>query len=233
MARFPFIPKQAYWLIRGKDPQFPSVTHIFCGKHDLPGAVSPNTGRPLIQVLSLDLSDPRLELTSAPVPRLPLLMSFTCGIIADAPFLYRVFGDRVEILRHGTRDQGPDFPYPDYPDYFAPQRMMLSPVPAHIREAIEWGELSQSEDEAEYQKYEPILNGLWLRSDLRQVGGVPLGVQLISTWDCPHCTARMPIVAAISDDCTDPRGFTHNIGSQAVFAYCPHCSIVGAVVECD
>jgi hypothetical protein len=233
MARFPYVPKQAYWLMPGEDPQFPNATHIFCGKHDLPGAVSPNTGRPLIQVLSLDLTDPRLELTHAPIQRLPLLMSFTCGIIADAPFLYRILDGRIEILRHGARNQGPDFPYPDYPDSFPPQRMILSLVPEHIREAIEWGETPDSEDRPNAEQYASIWQELWLRSDLRQVGGVPLGVQLITTWACPYCAAQMPIVAAISDDCTDPRGFTDNAGSQTVFAYCPFCSIVGASVQCD
>ena len=54
--------------------------HVFCGPNNIPGAWCPNCDKPLLNILDLDTSDPRLELGTALPSSLPLLCCWTCNV---------------------------------------------------------------------------------------------------------------------------------------------------------
>jgi hypothetical protein len=72
-----------------------------------------------------------------------------------------------------------------------------------------------------------------------QVGGIPYLLQGsdYQTGDpdlcCPNCNAPMPLLAAIGNRCTDPRGISGNDFVQVLFHLCTAHSIVTAIQACD
>jgi hypothetical protein len=55
------------------NPAKSRFSHSLCGPQDIDGAVSPNSGLPLLLVASIDLADPRLGISRSKVNKLHLL----------------------------------------------------------------------------------------------------------------------------------------------------------------
>ena len=122
---FRSIPKHGFGLSVTDDAS--ASRHLFCGKHRIPGAHCPNCNTPLLQMLSLDASDPRLELSCLGVPRVPLLFCWRCHL--SRGFQYRLLADGgVEIVQFEQGTHGPSFPYSGYPDAFPAASCELIPV---------------------------------------------------------------------------------------------------------
>ena len=77
--------------------------HALCGPQHINGAVSPNSGLPLLLVASLDTADPLLGIENLKLDTLHLLYSWTCGISAGV-FSYRESSKGLEII---TYTKGP------------------------------------------------------------------------------------------------------------------------------
>jgi len=230
------IPYHGYYVEYSGELDHGPYKHFFCGEHNIPGATCPNCEKPLLRTLNLGTSDPRLEITDSPFPMLPLLFCWVCAIQSDPPFLYRIEDDGgVMLLRHGTGfefEKEDQFPYPDYPTFFPGRPALLNRVPAEEEEAMRWNEDAEHDESLE-EKYEPIVDGIFDRWAVHQVGGVPMLVQFAPNYDCPTCKERMPLLSTIADDNTSERGFTDNSGIQMLFSYCRKCHVVAACCDSD
>jgi hypothetical protein len=191
--------------------------HVFCGAPSIRGAACPSCKRPLVQLLSLDTSDPLLEATDSALGCLPLLFCWGCtgkGVIR----FYGIEGSLVMPLWRARRDQAVERPYADYPAAFPSTPARLVPLPnevqAHLRHLNHDLCVASGSEEA--------------RQPRHQVGGEPL---LLAPWRvvaCPRCRRRMPFCAAIADENLDPRGFSGCAQAQVLFHLCRGCGTVGA-----
>jgi hypothetical protein len=193
-------PALAFWLVfRDGAP------HEFCGAHSIPGAVCPHCAKPLLKLLALDATDPRLELRGAVVGRLPLLYCWSCQP-EGRPFFYRVEpSGGVTILSRNDKAEGPP-----RPGAYPPEHADLKPVPL---------------DDQRYLRLWQEGNMTWeIPEDLleprHQVGGVPFLAQSLDALGCPRCEQPMPFLATLAGDVED--------GIQVVFHYCRRCGVVGA-----
>jgi hypothetical protein len=200
-------PTQGYFMVPAKGS--PSHDgHILGGSQSIAGAVSPNSGKPLLQLAQLNTDDRRLELETAKFASLPLLYSWTCDI-HRSPFTYRVEPDRVELLSFQEGRTYTDFPYENYPEAFAPVPMNLAPVGAKDRHA--------ASDEPQHQ-----------------LGGTPTLMQDVEPdLKCPGCAGEMPLFAAIANDNGTPPGFTDNPYVQVVYHLCRECWVITCYNMCD
>jgi hypothetical protein len=192
--------------------------HTFCGTADLAGAVCRRCGRPLVALLSLDASDPLAGLDHLGLARLPLFFCWGCPPSRASSF-YRVSADAVTVLRRVAASRPPRLPYRNHPTAFpaAPARLIALPaeVEAHHRKLNRTMAARGAEaDEAHLPRH--------------QVRGEPLLLARSRIVTCPRCRKRMSFLAAIADDCLDPRGFTGERFSQVLFHVCQPCRIVGA-----
>jgi len=199
--------------------------HEFCGPHRIRGATSPNSGRPLLQLLKLHLTDTRLNLSYPDVSILPLLFSWTCDI-SQGPLLYQLIDETaIEILRYRAGAAYQDFPYPGYPEHFPVK--LVSLVPLSIEEQSTIRKVNNEETDQVYG----------LRPDLcrpeHQVGGEPFLVQPWIELSCPKCSRGMPFLASIGDHSGSTTGFTGNIFVQTIFSLCVSCRTIGAYQQCD
>lgn len=214
--------------------------HTFCGEQRLPGAMCPNCHKPLLQLLSLDTADPRLNLPNAPIRSIPLLYCWTCCITSEY-FYYRLLppGNAVEVISYGkgVLDEV-EYPYTPYPDFFPGSGVELIKMSDaeqwfHKKLNAFWREHPELDDES-YEQYQQFAQQ---HHDLdvayHQVGGEPQFVQQWDTWaiQCPICHGAMPFLASILDDNLDPRGFTDTGETQTVFTYCKKCHVVGVAAQ--
>jgi hypothetical protein len=182
----------------------PQGRHVFCGAHDIAGAGCPNCDRPLMQMMSLDASDERLELTELGVARVPLLFCWKCNI-AQGITQYRLRRDGgIELLVFLRGTQGPNFPYSDYPHSFPEARFELIPVPA-----------------------EPATD------PRHQVGGMPFVSQMLHDTRCTICWRSMRFLACIADDATRGWSFAGNYWVQTIFHVCLEDGVIASYHECE
>lgn len=201
--------------------------HRLFGMHSIAGAVSPNSGRPLLRLLQLDMADPKLELNRGPGEVLPLLFSWSCEM-SQSPVIYRVKSSAaVELMVYRRGKAYDDFPYAEYPSHFPERTAALVPIPAREQDAIRdlnSGRLAPADLPAHQRD---------LVVPRHQVGGEPFLVQPWESLDCPSCTRPMPFLASIGDDSGTPEGLTGNPFVQTCFSYCRPCRVVGARQQCD
>ncbi len=131
-------------------------------------ALSPNSGRRLLQLALIRTTDERLYLQTAEFEGLPLLYSWTCDI-HRGEFTYRVDQREIEILAYeaGTTLYT-KFPSKDYPDSFAPVTMNLVPITESEQKTI--SELNDRETRLES---ESAYAGCDLDRPQHQLGGIP------------------------------------------------------------
>ena len=188
--------------------------------------------KPLLQLMSLDLRDPRLELESAGLERLPLLFCWTCG---QHKITYSLnSAGECKLLEFQKTEPVGDFPYRrNYPVAFEPTLFLAvdsdsagcracDPEKAAINDGSEdeWGEL-----------------GSYLKLDYprHQIGGLPYLVQH-NTEDrhlCAGCGKLAPFLATVSDEAGYKMQFVRNSFVQVVAHFCSTCRVVIAYQQCD
>ena len=118
------VPESGYGLVVVTDPA--ACRHAFCGPHAIPGARCPNCDIPLMQMMSLDATDPRLQLASLGVHRVPLLFCWRCPL--SRGFQYRLLpSGGIELFSFCRGVSSPNFPYSGYPVAFPPASFELTP----------------------------------------------------------------------------------------------------------
>lgn len=125
------ITQQGYW-VQYADSQSGEYGHCFCGPNRVSGAWCPTCRKPLLRILSLDTSDPRLGLMDCGLSSLPLLYCWTCEIAWDQ-FFYQVQPPEgtVHLLKFasGSMPEGHyREPYVPYPDSFPETPVRLVPL---------------------------------------------------------------------------------------------------------
>ena len=211
------------WLLT---PGSGAVEHVIGGSHDCAGGWCPNCDRPLMQLMALDLSDPALAAVVAPDPVLRLLFCHRCGV-AWSPFFYALLPGDVRIVEAGREPPMDEMPYDDYPVCFPPLVASFVPLPAVHQEVIVRLN-SGALDEADLPR-----ELFHLDEPQHQVGGEPYLMQGREELDCCACRRPMHFLAAVADNCSDPRGFTSNEYVQVIYFMCTACTIVGAIQRCD
>ncbi len=178
--------------------------HVFCGAQAIPGAGCPNCDRPLMQMMSLDASDQRLQLAALGVARIPLLFCWRCNVAQDVT-QYRLRREGgIDLLRFKRGTQGPDFPYSNYPVSFPEARFDLSPSPAAAA-----------------------------RAPRHQIGGQPFVLQGLRDLRCKICRRRMRFLACIADDATQGWTFAGNSWVQTLFHVCLADGVIASYHESD
>ena len=222
------IPKQGYKL--GMQPTSSlSFKHFFCGLPEIKGAISPYTGKPLLRFLSLDTSDPRLELGAIQIPRIELLYSWTCTI-AYIDFFYKIYRDRIEILNLNNEEvyseaDFHDFPYPNYPLSFPKSIIDLIPVDENEKNIV--NSINETQDLDLRLQYPE------LSEPYHQIGGEPYFVQKPEVLSCPECGKDMSFFASIGNNNGHNIGFVDNDYVQVVYQICKDCCIFGVYNICD
>lgn len=89
-------PTQGYLMV-SEMSRPPHDGHVLCGDQTFAGAVSPNSGRRLLQLSQISTADQRLELDAANFEVLPLLYSWTCDI-HQGTFSYAVGRGKIDVL---------------------------------------------------------------------------------------------------------------------------------------
>lgn len=197
-----------------------SSAHSLCGAQSIRGALSPNSGLPLLLVASLDLTDPRLKIPSPRLKTLHLLYSWTCPI-SDGEFTYRETDGGVQLLKYTAGPPHKDFPYDRYPPAFSRISAQLQQVDEHEQSVIR--ALNRREkDLIVLEEQFPHL-----AKPRSQVGGEPRLMQWpLPQRTCPECGEAMPLLATIGDENGTPRGFTGNPFVQLLYFFCVPCGTV-------
>jgi hypothetical protein len=217
------LPKKGYRLAKvSLDNR--SFCHHLCGPTTLRQAISPNSGRSLLCLLSLDTKDTRLELDFSPEPRIELLYSWTCAI-PEGDFFYRICSGSVDIISFRSGPGYADFPFANYPDSF-PE------IPVNLLEVSSEEEftarlLNKKRDFATRSKYKEF------SIPYHQIGGEPVFVQDYVAMVCPICKEEMAFFASIGNDNGQPLGFCDNEFVQVIYQVCKECSIFGVYNCCD
>jgi len=225
------VPSQGYLLESSpKAINNAKYIHYFCGLNKDKQAICPNCKSPLYRILSLDTSDPRLQLENAPFKYLTLLWCWKCILSYSKIFSYVIAKDgNISIWQYNKhKDISADFPYKDYPLFFPEVQIELIPVSEQLQELIEKvndNEVSQSKARTE--------NGQIIKPN-NQIGGEPYLLHPIMKYlRCKLCNKRMPLFASIGDENTNSKGFADYEYQQTLFFYCRNCYVVSAFNQCD
>ena len=217
-------PLQGYWVRRGSENS--QFMHILCGPNDINGAQCPNCEKPLLRLLSLDASDPRLETYKCPTQYLPLLFCWTCNI-AQEYFFYRIAIDHIEIMHYGIGGVVTDFPYESYPKEF-PQVMV------HLEA------LSQEEQDIILRLNAGALDSWSIPQKnvafsvpTHQLGGEPLGYDGDFYPTCRTCGSRMRFFASIGNTIEETMKLTTDDYVQTLFFLCRKCWLICASQQAD
>lgn len=226
MARIRTFQKTGYWplFVTGAGPYY---QHAVCGEHAVEGAISPNSGRPLLRYFALDLRDDRLGLGSFPTQRLDLFFSWTCEISRDV-FTYRIHSeDKIEILHYRPGRAYSDFPYPNYPIHFPARRFELRKVAPDEQRTISLINRKRLKSAAVHDDRPDLVR------PLHQICGEPYFVNSPREATCPACRRVMPIYTSACDETMSDRGFVNSNFVQVLFHLCAACAIVTAYQLAD
>lgn len=202
--------------------------HEFCGEHSVDGASCPNCDKPLLRLVSLDMSAKEVSRIESFGDRLNLFFCWTCPI-SQEEFIYEVLEDGgVKILKYGKGESYIDFPYDQYPVFF-PLR------------AFDLEKLTSNEQEVIIQLNNNSVGIYDLNEDLRylsmpahQLGGEPYIIQSdLANIRCPRCKNEMNFLVSVADKHSSEISFTENEYVQLLFHICNNCSIVSAKQYCD
>lgn len=204
--------------------------HVFCGPHEVKLGSCPNCERQLLKLLSIDLRDRRMaDLSSGDLARIDLMYCWTCALSQDV-FCYRLkSSNEIDILKFKKGRTEPEFPYPNYPEFFPAKPIALEVIKAEdevIQAMINEGRLNEQE---------VISKRPELCRPRNQIGGVPYLVQKNpgQSLICPACNTDMPFLASIVDDAENGLIFTGNDYVQVLYCYCRDCRVVAAFQQCD
>ena len=216
-------PEWGLWL--NFNPESSEIVHQFCGPHEIQGATCPDCSKPLLRLISLSATDPRLNLDPAKTSVVHLLYCWTCSIPYGV-FSYRLQPNgNVELLELPARWEtafGPGGPYDGYTGIFPSKTVSL----------IRLSELEQEKQRAAQSDNDLSLD---LFDPKHQVGGFPV-IANPQEIICPVCSKQSPLFAVICDDASGNKAgvveagssFTDNSSIQMVFHLCRDCSVVSA-----
>jgi hypothetical protein len=205
--------------------------HVFCGENTTAGAQCPNCALPLLQILKLDMSDPRLAEVATPSGSFPFLYCWRCDIVVDTLY-YKLNGDGsvtvVEYAKGSDEGLGDDYPE-SFPAARATLLEMSGEASAYIKKLNE----DEAFDDSDYDDDVAALDRC-----VHQIGGEPYLVNgdTYGPVICPSCGGAMPLLASLGTKCTDPRGMLIteiNNYVQVIYHYCAPCSMVAALNEED
>lgn len=207
---------------------FTSNSHTLGGKCELDGAISPNSGRPLLQLAQLSTGTSELLPLAFPTPKLPLLYGWSCAI-SEGPLHYRVTEQRVELVGFRKGEAYDDFPYEGYPDFFPEISMQSVELTADEQAAIDVANRDGINFSTLTEELERILR------PNHQIGGSPyVGAEIRLQYKCRICNGNMNFVASIGNDCvSDKRGFMGNDYAQLLYFICDTCYLICAENVCD
>lgn len=229
MNKFPIVTKSGYFVELCTTPSVGTFSHLFCGPHNIRGAICPNCDKPLLRFLQIDCHDERVGLASCGLARIQLFFCWTCNV-AQQPFFYSLAEDGgVRLLRYGKGGKVADFPYKDYPICFPAKGLRLVPLSPSEQQAIIL--LNQGRDD----ECGPIVSRERLFLPRHQIGGIPLLLQFDERYvlKCPSCGKPMPFLAEIGADSGEEVGFTRNPYVQVVYSICTSCHALGCYQACD
>ena len=176
------------------------------GTCELPGAISPITGRPLLQLAAVRLEREGFWIEGWRSKGIHFLYSWICSI-CNGDFSYRQADGAITVLEaHRSRYPREYPPHPDYPEAFEPRHFEFSTEPIE-------------------PTHDPV----------HQFGGVPIVImQLVDPKTCVGCGADMPLAASLGDrNFSTKQGFAGNSGVQVIYWVCTSCQIVAARNYCD
>jgi hypothetical protein len=209
------------------------------GKNEIPGAFCLPCKRPYLLMMSLDVRDPRLNL-SFPLGRkegllegdgrelhdLPLLYCWSCGPCLD----YRVNPEGgIDVLNHSKDASWPDscWPYEPYPDNFPSRSLRLASMPSRAQSLISKRNAGKLSDSEKYSRKNQEL--LLIK---HQIGGEPRIQQGNDLARGVLCKRRSPFLAAVAGETGSKQKFS-SYGVQVLFFYCAPCQVVSALHDCD
>lgn len=214
----------------------PRYQHVFCGEHEIPGAHCYVADHPMLRFLSLDTRDPRLGLDLGPIRFVHLLYCWSCDVgnvayhlsedgvemLGEKEFLADLRKRRLTLARFRKQlAASSDYPYADYPTAFPRRDARLVAVTSASEARQHRIELGTEEAPRGVVAH-------------HQVGGLPHLAQGASyVPECEECEKPMAFVAAIADDCVDPRGFVDNSGVQVLYFLCVPCRRIQGTNVCD
>jgi len=216
-------PSQGYQLVFCTSDGAKLCRHQFGGIADASNVDCPNCCRPLLVLLVLDATDPRLEIDSTTLVKLPILLCWTCNIAQDV-FSYTVDKNgKIDIVVYAEGGCVDDFPYENYPQYFPERCFYLDYLPPSERMLI-----------AAVNKDQQLWSSLpaSLQYPKHQIGGEPLMIDGGGV-TCPLCGEPMPLLGVLGDASGTTVGFTGNPFVQTVFHLCRSCSCVSVFQRCD
>ena len=199
-------------------------SHIIGGACTFANAISPNSGRPLLQVASICLADPKLPNTALQIPVIPLLYGWTCAL-CESTFAYKIQHHNIEILQYLAGPAHDDFPYANYPQAFPAIKVELCAIPAATQGVIH--QLNSASD-MDTRSHLSLANPK-LSTPRHQLGGEPYFLQgYPAATPCPQCKDHMYFLAAFGNDTLNgsKQGFVNNDFVQLIYEICPSCTIV-------
>lgn len=202
------------------------VAHHSGGKVKLIGAISPNTGAPLHNLLTLDMKDLRLPRVGNEIGLLPFLYSWTCGIY-QGDFVYRVHDGRIEILEYAKGLGEFDFPYERYPETFAEAAIALVEVTKEEESIIAALNRGGAQASPLRQVY-PTLD-----QPFHQLGGILRTTQPLDAKRCPRCANILRPYVSMANALPGGDLQTDNDFVHVVFSICTACAVVSAMNFCD
>jgi hypothetical protein len=215
------------YLVKAATQPREGFSHFVGGVPAAAGAISPNTGLALLQLLSLDLSDRRLALERPGIDRLPLLYSWTCGIYQGS-FIYQVMSDGVKILNFSPGRGDPSFPYANYPASYGYVDVCLQELSLSDDVIVE--QMNRGGSEA----FELELQHPQLAQPRNQIGGTPRLMQWpLAEENCPICKGSMGLFACLANVLPGGEPQTDNDFVQVVFLICRDCLTISASNYCD
>lgn len=206
------------------EPTSGAETHSVIGGFGPSSPVSPNSGRPLLQLAALDLIEMGLSPSDWVGPSIKLLYSWTCAI-SEGRFTYRCLEEGIQLLEAQRGDAYDDFPYPHYPDAFREVSVALVALTADEQNILRKINLSSGDEHFD-------LISAWpdLAIPRHQVGGEPLFLSKhAKSVFCPVCNQEMLFLASIGNKTfRDTLGFAGNDFVQVVYHVCPECRVLSA-----
>jgi hypothetical protein len=227
-------PTQGYFVKFVETAPLVDQNHIFCGSHDIPGAICPNCEKTLLRFLTLNCKDQRLDLNECLVENVHLLFCWTCNI-AQEPFFYEINEQGVCLLKYEKGGAGENPPYDNYPIFFPEQKIRLSPISHEEQQAL----ISLNEVDSDKwhvlidQKALDLIKNKEFHFPKHQIGGIPFIAQWDRNLSCPVCANPMPFLAEIGNDAGGGDEFTGNCGIQIIYKFCRTCSTVACYHDCD
>ena len=203
--------------------------HEFCGPNRIAEADCPNCAKPLLQLVRLNLDDPKLlDLRNeSGLGQIPLLWCWTCEI-PRGWFEYKLLdqGARVDVIGWTRGRKHRDRPYRGYPSEFPAAWATLEDISSTVAEDVR--RLNRREI-----KLSSVHREQWAKPR-HQVGGEPFfSGGMPERPRCSACGQHPELLAAVADECTDPRGFAGNEFVQTLFWLCSRCAVVLAQQDSD